>query len=326
MIVAIANDNADLRLQLEGVNKSNDEKVRLAQDKAKKARDEQVAEHSVYEGERKTFLDKIDSFQKLNGDLAAQLAGVKETLDKTNLDNKKKVELLLSQLKQQHEQLDKKDSLREKKNGVITFVDYTRKEVRTTLTTQQGARPPMRLAVFDRNAQGLPTETPKATIELISVDNRGSYAKIIDQPKKSEPLHINDQVYSIAIGNREFAARRQDGHESRRQGRPRRRQAADRDVRRQGRLRPPPRRQGARDRQDLRVGRLDHHRRPPADLHATAGGSRPDPGRQGFHGPADRHHPRGPRTGHPAHAPRQARLVPGLLPHHDPSGPRRDVG
>ena len=206
LIVAIANDNVDLRQNLEGVNQSNEQKVQLAQTEAKKARDEQIAEHKVYEDERKSFLDKIDTYQKLSGELTAQLALAKEVSEKSIADLKKKLDQMVAVIRGQHDQLDKNDmSFSGKRNGVITSVDYNRKEVHTTLTSRQGARPPMHVTVFDKNAQGLPTEKPKGTIELISVTDRGSTGKIIFQSDNSKPLHINDQLYSVAIGNKQFA-------------------------------------------------------------------------------------------------------------------------
>ena len=63
----------------------------------------------------------------------------------------------------------------------------------------------MRLSVFDKDVQGLPTEKPKAVIELTNVGDRESMAKIISQVNTSDPMHNGDKVYSIAIGNRQFA-------------------------------------------------------------------------------------------------------------------------
>lgn len=205
LITAMANDNVDLRLSLEGVNQSNDKKVLTAQEEAKRARDEQIAEHGVYEEERKTFLDKIDTFQKLNGDQAAQLASLKETLEKSGLDSEKKVGQLLAQIRVLQDQSQLTNDTLAKANGRITFVDYTNKEVRTNVTTRAGAKPAMRLSVFDKSAHAFSNEPPKAVIELIEVNNTGSRAKIIKQTDPSKPLHSDDQVYSVAIGNRQFA-------------------------------------------------------------------------------------------------------------------------
>jgi len=64
--------------------------VKQAEAAAQKAREEQIAEHSTYEGERKSFLDKLASFQDQNGKQAAEIASLKGDIERIAQENEKR--------------------------------------------------------------------------------------------------------------------------------------------------------------------------------------------------------------------------------------------
>jgi len=204
LTIALLGDNADLRQTLEGVNTANDAKVKQAEAEAKKARDEQIAEHATYEGERKSFLDKLASFQTQNGTQATEIASLKGDNERIIQDNTKRHNELLAIIKELQSQIGKDNTHIDRAQGVVTYVDYTRKEIRTTLNRPNGAHEQQRFSVFNHDA-GLPTDRPKALIELISVNDRDSVAKIISQERDINPLRVGDKLYSAAFGQKKFA-------------------------------------------------------------------------------------------------------------------------
>jgi hypothetical protein len=81
-------------------------------------------------------------------------------------------------------------------DGTITYVDYSRREIRTNITRAMGARPQMRLAIFDKSAQGLPSEKPKGTVQLIEVGTGDSVARILQTNSTVNPIRVGDLIYS----------------------------------------------------------------------------------------------------------------------------------
>jgi len=202
--IALLGDNADLRQTLEGVNATNEAKVKQAEETAKKARDEQIAEHSTYEGERKSFLDKLASFQEQNGKQAAEVTSLKGDIERINQENEKRSKELTAMIRELKQQLSKEEGVIQRAQGVVTYVDYTRKELRTTLNRGNGAHEQQRFQVFNHDA-GIPTDRSKATIELVSVNDRDSVAKILSQVADINPIRVGDKLYSAAFGQKRFA-------------------------------------------------------------------------------------------------------------------------
>jgi uncharacterized coiled-coil protein SlyX len=83
--------------------------------------------------------------------------------------------------------------------GRITYVDYLRGEARVSVNKGDGARPMMRFTIFDASAQGVPTDKPKGSIELIEVGDRDSLAKLTVTKDPTNPMRYNDQLYSPAF-------------------------------------------------------------------------------------------------------------------------------
>jgi hypothetical protein len=121
-------------------------------------------------------------------------------------ENAKIVRDLAMALRSTREEIEKtRDISMETPNGRITYVDNTRGEVRTTLTRRDGAHPQLVFRVFDRDSPGLPTDKPKGTIELISVNDKYSLGRIVKTERTNEPIRYNDQLYSPSFGKKTYA-------------------------------------------------------------------------------------------------------------------------
>jgi hypothetical protein len=111
--------------------------------------------------------------------------------------------LALRSVREENER--KADVMLDKANGRITYVDNTRGEVRTDLTRRDGGYPQLVLRVFDRDSPGLPTDKPKGTIELISVNDSYSIGRIVKTEQTHEPIRYGDQIYSPSFGKKTYA-------------------------------------------------------------------------------------------------------------------------
>ena len=108
--------------------------------------------------------------------------------------------LALSQqtIREQRDQLERKETVLDRPDGLITFVNYDRREIHTNVTRSMGARPQMKFTIFDSHSAGIPTDKPKGTIELISVGDRESIARIVKTYNSIDPMRVGDFVYSPA--------------------------------------------------------------------------------------------------------------------------------
>jgi hypothetical protein len=159
-----------LRKSLESDTTVNKEQVNTQTVAAKTAHDDVVAEQNKHQEERKILHERVD---KLNADNDAK------TTEITNLTKE------LAQV------LDRPD-------GYVTYVDYERGEVLVNLTRRQGARPQMKMTIFDQRSPGIPTEKPKGNIELTAIGEQYSTARIIKTDNPIDPIRVGDIVYSAA--------------------------------------------------------------------------------------------------------------------------------
>jgi hypothetical protein len=191
-------DNADLRKNLGSVDQTNAAQVQVQVDEAKKAKDDLAAEHARHEQERSGLLQRYDDLQTRSNQQATEIARLTQSIEQMKADNDKRQGELLAQLRGLRMEVEKREDVMDSPDGRIQFVDYGRGEVRTNITRAMGAQPRLQLSVFDRNAPGLSSDKPKGLIELIQVGEQGSIARIVRTTKPSEPLRVNDQIYSAA--------------------------------------------------------------------------------------------------------------------------------
>ena len=184
------------RKLLEDANGVNAQKLQVESDAYQKSKTDLEDEHNKHEQERQALMAKLDALQTELNRSASENQTLKNTIAQRDDDYKTQRTRLLAQFKETRDQLDKRDTVLDVKDGTITFVDYGRGEVRTDLTRRMGAKEQMVMTIFDKDAPGLPSDKPKATIELIQVGTSGSIARIIDTKSSINPIRIGDQVYS----------------------------------------------------------------------------------------------------------------------------------
>ncbi len=83
-------------------------------------------------------------------------------------------------------------------DGSITFVNAESGEVRVSINRGMGARPKMKLSVFDAGTAIISTEKPKGTIELTKVGDQFSIARITKTVSPIDPLRTGDIIYTPA--------------------------------------------------------------------------------------------------------------------------------
>lgn len=186
----------DVKRNLENANSVNAGKLKVETDAVASAKTDLTGEHQKHEAERQSLLARIDRYDSDNSRMQTEIANLTGNLRELEDDSKKKLETALSVTRGLRSQIDSKETVLDRPDGNLTYVDYTRGEVHTNLTRSQGARPQMRFAIFEAGSPGLPTEKPKGTIMLTSVDDRGSIGQIIKTFTSINPLHEGDIVYS----------------------------------------------------------------------------------------------------------------------------------
>ncbi len=80
--------------------------------------------------------------------------------------------------------------------GAVTYVDYEEKEVLLSITKRMGARPQMKLSIRDAREKPGTLPTPKGIIEITSVDERTSKARIIKTTNAINPIRVGDIAFS----------------------------------------------------------------------------------------------------------------------------------
>jgi hypothetical protein len=83
-------------------------------------------------------------------------------------------------------------------DGYVTEVDSERAAARVSVMRRHGARPGMKMGIFDAGSPGISIDEPKGTIELIETGEKFSTARIIKTNRPAEPIRVGDAVYSVA--------------------------------------------------------------------------------------------------------------------------------
>jgi len=216
LTVAYAADNEALRKALEEANRVNNEAKNVVVADRDKTKADLEDVHKTHNDQLTGLRAQLDKLQTDNNTQAQEIAKLKTQLASNAEDFKKRNDELMTNMRYYREQFEKKETVLDKANGHITYVDWTRNEVRTDMTRAKGAKPQMTFSIFDKDAPGLPTDKPKATIELIQVGDRDSIGRIITGFKDSlgrytrtldpsNPIRKGDQLYTPAYGQQRFA-------------------------------------------------------------------------------------------------------------------------
>ena len=206
LVTSYSLDNEKLRKDLSDVNGINAEQVAVTTKRADEAEEGRMRAETETQTVNQQLHDQVD---KLGTDLAARVEEVTKLnsqIEQMKTENAKVISDLTLALRSAREKNELRDDVMlDKSDGRITYVDNSRGEVRTTLTRRDGAYPQLVLRVFDRDSPGLPTDKPKGTIELISVNNSYSIARIVKTEHTHEPIRNGDQIYSPSFSKKTYA-------------------------------------------------------------------------------------------------------------------------
>jgi len=204
----------DVKRNLESSNTVNDKKLNVESEALAAAKKDLEAEHKKHAEERDTILAKIDQYTSENAKMQVEITNLQARIRKMEDDYTKSLALSQQTVREQRARLELKETVLERPDGEVTFVDYSRGEVHANLTRATGARPQMQFAIFDASSPGLPTDKPKGTIELVRVGDRESVARIIKTNNNSAPIHRRFRLLGRLVAQRADAVRpdRQDRH------------------------------------------------------------------------------------------------------------------
>jgi len=187
-----------LRHSLESSTSVSKQQIDVQSKAATDSKTDLEAEHSKHDQARNILLAKVDQLTTDLDQAKTELANLSTQNRQQSEENARKGELLTSILREQRAQLDLRETVLDRPDGHITFVDFDRNEVQIDVNRRQGARPQMKMTIFDANSSGVPTEKPKGIIELTQVGDQHSIARIIKTYSPIEPFRIGDIVYSPA--------------------------------------------------------------------------------------------------------------------------------
>jgi hypothetical protein len=160
---------------------------------------EVLAEQKKHGEERGTLLTKVDQLQTALDKTQNEVLNLTKRLKDQEDDFARQRDTLTTILREQRDKLEKnKEIILDRPDGFVTYVDYETREILVSINRGMGARPQMKMTIFDARSPGIPTEKPKGSIELTSVGDKFSTAKIIKTENPIDPIRVGDIVYSAA--------------------------------------------------------------------------------------------------------------------------------
>ncbi len=188
----------DLRDKLEGATNVAKQQVDVQIKSAETARSDLDGEHRKHDEERNILVNKVTEQQTDIDKKVTQIANLQAKVKQMEDDYGHEKDQLTTIIRDLRDRAEKVDTILDHPDGYITFVDYERGEIQLNINRGMGARPQMKMSVFDANAPGIPTEKPKGTIELTKVGDQFSIARITKTMNPIDPLRTGDIIYTPA--------------------------------------------------------------------------------------------------------------------------------
>ena len=187
-----------LRKSLESATSVAKQQVDVEAKAAEKSQADVLGEQKKHEDERGILVTKVTELQTANDKQATQIANLQNQNKQQEEDFLRKQETYTTIIREQRDNIERKELILDRPDGYVTYVDYERGEVLVSLTKRQGARPQMKMTIFDAKSPGIPTEKPKGSIELTQVGEQFSAARIVKTINSIDPIRLGDIVYSAA--------------------------------------------------------------------------------------------------------------------------------
>jgi hypothetical protein len=194
----LAVDYENLRRSLEGATGVAKKEVDVQAKAAADSRADLENEHKKHEDERQILLTKTDQLQTDNDKKSNEILTLTSRIKQMEEDMLRRQETLTTIIRELRDRLDQKETILDRPDGYVTYVDYERRELLINITRRQGVRPQMKMSIFDSRSPGIPTEKPKGTIEVTQVGEQFSTARIIKTNNPIDPIRVGDIVYSAA--------------------------------------------------------------------------------------------------------------------------------
>jgi hypothetical protein len=189
----------NVRQSLEGATNVGKQQVDAQAKAAAESQADLLGEQKKHAEERQTLLTKVDQLQTESDKRQTEITNLTSKNKQQEDDFNRQRETLTTILREQRDQLERsRETVLDRPDGYITYVDYLTREVLVSLTRRMGARPQMRLTVFDAKSPGIPTDKPKGNIELTSVGEQFSTARIVKTDSPIDPIRVGDIIYSAA--------------------------------------------------------------------------------------------------------------------------------
>lgn len=190
-----ANEDA-LKKNLESATSVAKQQIDVQTKSADDAKSDLEAEHNKHEQERQVLLTKVDQLTTDLDQARTEIANLTTQLRQVKDEDNTRIGQLTAIVRQIRDQAEQKENVLDRPDGKITYVDFGTNEVHVNVTRSQGARPQMKMTIFDANAPGIPTEKPKGNIVLTQVGDKFSIGQIVKTNSPIEPMRVGDIVYS----------------------------------------------------------------------------------------------------------------------------------
>jgi len=188
----------NLRKSLEAATSVAKTQVDVETQAAAKSQADVLSEQKNHEEARGILVTKVSELQGANDKQATDLANANQKIKQQEEDFARKQETLTTIIREERDQNERKELILDRPDGYVTYVDYERREVLVSLNRRQGARPQMKMTIFDAKSPGIPTERPKGSIELTQIGDQFSAARIVKTDSSIDPIRVGDIVYSAA--------------------------------------------------------------------------------------------------------------------------------
>lgn len=194
----LALNYVDVKRNLESSNNVNAQKLDVESKALAASKTDLEAEHKKHEEERNTILAKIDQYTSENAKMQTEIANLQARIRKMEDDYNKSLSLAQQTVRELRDRVERRETVLDRPDGQVTFVDYGRGEIHANVTRSTGARPQMQFAIFDAGSPGLPTDKPKGTVQLVQVNDRESVGQILKTNSSIDPIRVGDHLYSAA--------------------------------------------------------------------------------------------------------------------------------
>jgi hypothetical protein len=127
-----------------------------------------------------------------------KIAQLSARVDRIRNDAAREHDALTAIIRALRDRLDRANNPLELPDGYVIEVDPERLEVVVSIARPQGARAPLRMAIFDADSPTIPAARWKAQIELTEVGEQTSIARITRTADAKDPIRVGDILYSPA--------------------------------------------------------------------------------------------------------------------------------